>query len=293
MVEFIQENKTQSSIVRSILDGISTPLAIFDENKQLIFINQEFSTWFMYLSPDVHLFSEVKEQIDVLLSNELENLLDSVLNDIHRKTTKEFGIRTNLAKHKRIKVSVKPLFGDFSPNGALVIFDDQPQIDETIAIYRQQAHIDQLTGILNRFGFYEAFNIVKQKVINNDLLYALFMVDINGLKVINDQKGHLYGDKIIKTTAKLLSRPLREEDILCRWGGDEFLIIIANSYSQKHLKKLITKISQRIKAQFKNSNPSVEISMGKAVLGVNGDDLESLIEFADNEMYKGKRITRF
>jgi len=239
----------------------------------------------MYQSPEIFKLSDIADKINLLVSNELDNILNDVSLNKDLDFVKEIAVRTSIDEHKNLKVSFKRVYSDESLDGVSMIFENNPQNDESLAIYKKQAHIDQLTGVLNRFGFHEAFHKINHQVINNNLVYAVLVADIDGLKSINDLQGHLLGDEVIKATANSLSLSLREDDILCRWGGDEFIIILANSFSTKHLSKLLEQILARIEKLSKIQNPPINLSIGSAICHVDGEGLDELIDHADKEMY--------
>ncbi len=290
MVGFIRNNDNKNSaITRCLLDGLPLPIALFNHNNELIFVNSTFLNWFMYQSPNVFKLSEISEKINLLMSNELDNTLNEVSLNKDIDFVKEIAVRTSINEHKNLKVSFKRIYSDENIDGVSMIFENNPQNDETLAIYKKQAHIDQLTGVLNRFGFHEAFHTINHQVINNNLVYAVLIADIDGLKTINDHQGHLQGDQVIKATANSLSLSLREDDILCRWGGDEFIIILANSFSTKHLSKLLERILARIEKLSKIQNPPINLSIGSAICHVDGESLDELIDHADKKMYLVKQ----
>jgi len=292
MISFIKDNKRESTITRRILDGIPLPIALFSKNNELIFINDVFTKWFMFLSPGVFELSDIRKIIDQLMSNELVNTLTDVSLNQEQGFVKEVLVRTTINEHKSLKISLKQIKTNEDFDGVLMFIEDKPQNEESIAIYKKQAHIDQLTGVFNRFGFHEAFNLMNHKVVNNGLVYAVLVADIDELKHINDINGHLYGDDIIKEAADILSLSLREEDILCRWGGDEFIVVLANAYSISHLKKLLDQILERIDKLIRVQKKPVKLSIGSAICHVHGESLEELINYADMSLYKMKRAKK-
>lgn len=87
------------------------------------------------------------------------------------------------------------------------------------------ATIDVLTGLLNRRGLDQALPMLTSHAKRGEgVVFAVF-VDVNDLKAVNDTHGHLLGDTVIKRTADALKRSSRETDLVCRWGGDEFIVI--------------------------------------------------------------------
>ena len=265
------------------------PVAIFDIDCKLLHVNSAFSQWFMLNSFGLESLEQTLGLIDGLMSNELRIILLDVMSNRKNNYVKEIVIRTKISQHKTCKTSFANIDCNNKSHGVIMFFEDKDHQVENMALYKQQAQLDQLTNTHNRFGFYEAFNRVIHQRINHEYLYAVMIVDIDKLKLLNDQKGHQYGDLVIKNTAQALLKELRAEDILARWGGDEFIIVLTNVFSINH----VTKLSQRLAVSVAEYNiaqktPS-SISYGLAVWKTHGETLEDLIGFADRAMYEQKQ----
>ncbi len=145
---------------------------------------------------------------------------------------------------------------------------------------------DALTGLYNR----TYINDFQKKTANTENL-AVFMFDIDGLKQVNDQYGHLEGDNLIKSAASLLSRFFRETDILARIGGDEFIACVPNFSDRlaKQCKERIIDAMNAYNAILPKTAVSLSISIGYAISSVPETDLESLIKEADDLMYADKQ----
>ena len=131
---------------------------------------------------------------------------------------REIVIRTKISDHKTCKTSFANIRCNNKSHGVIMFFEDKNQEIESIARYKEQAQLDQLTNTLNRFGFYEAFNRVTHQSINHNSLYAVMIVDIDMLKLFNDLKGHQYGDIVIKNTAKGLFKWLKNRRYFGKMG---------------------------------------------------------------------------
>lgn len=154
-----------------------------------------------------------------------------------------------------------------------------------------KASTDELTQILNRRG-------AENKI--NDLLkyktpFALVLVDLNKFKPINDIYGHEAGDEILIHVASQLTKCLRRRDILSRWGGDEFVIVLPN-LSRSDVEEVVVKVKEHIETPLYIASQKISLSVG-AALGVSffpedQRSLKGLIANADKAMYASKELNR-
>jgi len=145
---------------------------------------------------------------------------------------------------------------------------------------------DSLTGLHNR-----AYLEAEMNRIDNEehLPVSVIMLDFNGLKLINDTYGHGVGDEILKKGAELLKNTCREEDVLARWGGDEFVIVLANT-PQNATQSICKRIIEECRKTYKDGIP-VSMALGTATkTSLKEDDLFKLLQEAEDQMYEHKII---
>ncbi len=143
---------------------------------------------------------------------------------------------------------------------------------------------DSLTGLYNRRFFEDEY-----ERLNDDCYMPLSIIigDVNGLKPINDNLGHKKGDELLIEIAGILKKSVREGDIVSRWGGDEYGIILPNA-GYEATQKVIEDITDACdKSEFKPVKPS--ISLGFAVKTEVTQEIEKIFTNAENEMYLKKR----
>ncbi len=160
------------------------------------------------------------------------------------------------------------------------------QKDHTTKKLHKLVTIDALTSIYNRY----MFNIAVNKEITfsqrNNLPLSLIFFDIDHFKMINDHYGHKTGDEILKSLAKIVLENIRESDIFCRWGGDEFIIILPDT-SEEDAKKLAKKLSRSIKKHLFIKD--IKLSCGFGVTQLQKRDTSSsFISRADQLLYEAK-----
>jgi len=146
---------------------------------------------------------------------------------------------------------------------------------------------DQLTGLYNRHYLEEE---MKRLDVVRQLPIGIIMADLNGLKLTNDAHGHSAGDAMLQKAAKILQDACREEDILSRWGGDEFVLMLPQS-SAHELKLICTRIKKLC------SNPTVKtipvsIALGYALKNTTEERLTTVLKEAEDCMYRRKLMER-
>lgn len=124
--------------------------------------------------------------------------------------------------------------------------------------------------------------------------FALCFVDLNKFKNVNDEYGHHVGDMLLKHIGEVLSNVIREEDIIARIGGDEFVILFEEYESEEYLDKTlkrIEKISKKTPLLY-NENLTIPLSfsLGVSIYPKDAEDMETLLNIADEKMYKNKGV---
>lgn len=153
---------------------------------------------------------------------------------------------------------------------------------------------DSMTGINNRSRFYESLRTCIARIEQTQEPLVIMILDMDDLKLINDNLGHIVGDAAIKEVVKRIKVVIRERDIFCRLGGDEFGIVIDSLKSVKDVLELKKRIKQAFNKPFvyEDSVLDLSVSIGFAVYGEDGTDVNQLIERADQKMYDEKALNK-
>ena len=124
-------------------------------------------------------------------------------------------------------------------------------------------------------------------------MFSIILIDIDFFKRINDDYGHESGDKVLVRFAEILQECARDYDILARWGGEEFIVLLPNTQLKDAI-NIANKYRQRIGAEaFKVNNGSIHVSLTAGVANIQSDDsIEACIKRADNLLYEGKNLGR-
>jgi len=153
-----------------------------------------------------------------------------------------------------------------------------------------QSNTDELTQLLNRRGFYNKVDEILKNSNEYEYPCEIIVFDLDGLKIINDNFGHKYGDIAISEFSKILTTTFQSYDAIARFGGDEFVVLAKNIPPKIILKKLI-EINKRT-LEFTTNNPNkwkLSASMGNVRISTDeNSDIDKLIEQADKVLYENK-----
>lgn len=149
---------------------------------------------------------------------------------------------------------------------------------------------DSLTGLPNRHSLYTQLNLIVANANRNDRKFAVLFLDLDHFKNINDTLGHNVGDELLKSVAQKLKSIIRENDIVARIGGDEFIIILNDFNAVRVLEPIITKILTLFHHEWtvKSHFLRLSTSIGVAIYPDDSKDIDELMKYADIAMYKAK-----
>ena len=170
-----------------------------------------------------------------------------------------------------------------------VVRDISDRLDSEARI-QYLAHHDALTGLLNRAAFMERMGSFLKRAERRGEMLALLFIDLDNFKRVNDSLGHLEGDQVLTTVSERLVGALRGSDLVGRFGGDEFVVLLTDLTSRADiivvLEALLSVVEVPVKADGRAL--SVTPSIGVAVFPDDGRQADELIQHADTAMYRAK-----
>lgn len=168
-------------------------------------------------------------------------------------------------------------------------------VNERLAeILAHTAGHDWLTGVMNRRNLEQAAEAATLKALKTKQSQAMLLMDLDLFKRINDTYGHLFGDAVIQTFADLAKSNMREIDLLGRYGGEEFCIVMPNT-SEQEASLLAERIRQKFEKTamlFNNEQVFCTVSVGVCDSNQGGKDFKSMFSSADQALYAAKRAGR-
>ncbi|MBI4754128.1 MAG: diguanylate cyclase [Betaproteobacteria bacterium] len=167
---------------------------------------------------------------------------------------------------------------------------------------RRLATRDPLTGCLNRRSFFESAKGIFERHMKSSEEIACIMGDIDHFKGVNDTYGHAVGDYVIRAVAQIMGDSLRPEDLLCRYGGEEFCVLLPRTTEEQALK-----VAERIRTRIQDecgtliaTVPGMKVtnSLGVSWIGFGAEKVEEMLDQADQALYRSKkggrnRVTSF
>jgi len=189
--------------------------------------------------------------------------------------------------HQRCKIKINDEGGTLQSFGTIQDITKYKQAEDKITYMAQH---DTLTDLSNRRLFAELSNLELNRAKRDKEELALLFIDIDGFKLVNDTLGHATGDEVLQIIANQLKELVRDSDIISRFGGDEFVILLTNQCHSGGAEKIANAIIKNISSPFKikNKNISIGASIGIALYPGDADNIEGLIKVADRAMYSAK-----
>jgi diguanylate cyclase (GGDEF)-like protein/PAS domain S-box-containing protein len=271
----------------AVVQGISDGIFVLDLQDRIVDINA---------AAEKIIGSPVRQVVGGLIGHFLPSLMD--LLDYHRKLDdSQFEISPDqIVGRMYYDVKISPLIDRHGRLlGRLVVLRDitqRKQAEEKLYIL---AITDPLTGVFNRRHFFILAEKYFQQAQRTRQPLSALMIDIDHFKLVNDLLGHAVGDLMLIEISSILTKSFRSTDVLARFGGEEFVVLMSNT-SQENARSKAEYLCQTVSARpfLQGGNPvSLTISVGVATLNFELEQtIDKLIDNADQALYKAKQAGR-
>jgi diguanylate cyclase (GGDEF)-like protein/PAS domain S-box-containing protein len=176
----------------------------------------------------------------------------------------------------------------------ICLFSDITEKKRSEELIWKQANYDALTLLPNRRLFFDRLQIEISKSKRSGQMLVLMMVDLDGFKAVNDQLGHVAGDRLLAETAGRLRECVREIDTVARLGGDEFILCIPHISNIACIERIAHNINQSLARSvgFGDKFLPISGSIGIAAYPRDADNMDELLKYADQAMYTAKKLGR-
>ncbi len=174
--------------------------------------------------------------------------------------------------------------------GQVWSFHDVTERQRNEALIRYQAHHDFLTGIANRFKFNDVLDEMLAQAAEEQTELAVLFIDLDRFKIINDSLGHSIGDELLKHFVQRLQRIRRPGELMARWGGDEFTMVVGNLAETDGATQAARRILSILQRPFEVQGHQlrINVSIGIAQYPQDGTSAELLLKRADLALYEVK-----
>jgi diguanylate cyclase (GGDEF)-like protein/PAS domain S-box-containing protein len=312
MLRYLDPSSVIPDRVRETLDALAEGVVVLDRKQRIVLANKAFAKNTGRTAeelqgsrvPDIHWSQPGAEPSGVY---PWERTLDEGV----AQTGVMVALEDGQEGPRTFMVNSTPILGgDGRRRGALATFDDVTSIEQQNRqleqmltnlqesrdeIHRQNEELqllatrDPLTGCFNRRAFFNQFETIWKTHAKNRVLSVL-MVDIDHFKSINDTHGHSVGDQVLQHVAAIIRGAVREEDRVCRYGGEEFCVLLPDAPLE-----IAQQTAERLRAAIAEqpaTTVSVTASLGITSLDSGAHDPHSLIEQADKALYASKHNGR-
>lgn len=221
-----------------------------------------------------------RERVGAVMASGAEITYDTaVLHSDGSRIPVEFLVRTMLHNGERLRMTI------------VRDLRDRMATQQRI---RHLAEHDALTGLPNRAAFIDRLQEQVAGATASARTLALLFVDLDHFKRVNDSLGHLAGDALLRTVAERIGAVLRPSDVVARFGGDEFLVLLGGDPPRARVAEVADRLLAAVQAEVEVGGASISVtpSIGVACFPADGTDAETLLQHADTAMYAAKATGR-
>lgn len=288
--QYIKKNFESICYVDGNADTFSQFTTTSENRKMLFSPNLSFSQACNKFIDDYVVY-EQKEQLKVLL--DINHILSRLRKEGHYTIDVCLNDQNNNFYHKTIYFYVY----DLTNNVILMMISDttdsyleKEQEQKMIAELKDKATLDSLTGLYNRY-YCQASILDYLNHEGQDKQSAFLLIDLDNFKLLNDTLGHRVGDQALMEVAHVLKSYFRETDIVSRFGGDEFVVLMKNIKNVDVLGSLMERLLNTLDMEFTKGEHRIHVqaSIGIALAPKDGLDLDKLYEKADKALYQVKK----
>ncbi|MEO1145242.1 MAG: diguanylate cyclase [Cyanobacteria bacterium J06638_22] len=279
------------ALLRATLEATADGILVLDSCGNVVSFNQKFlDIWGL---PASTLGTDGQELIQAVMSAVTESDAIALKTLLKQSDTKQTAC-LKLENGQFLEYHLQPQQLTGRVVGTVWSFRDVTEEKRSEATIRHQASHDRLTNLPNRFYFEQAFEAVLRDSTVDTKSVAIMFLDLDRFKAVNDQFGHTVGDRLLQDIARRLSRGLREKDVIARWGGDEFVILLPQIRGKDDVSEIASRLIDACQPEFclNDTFLSITVSIGIAVYPEDGLDIHTLIHNSDTALYQAKRSGR-
>ncbi|MBU1356875.1 MAG: PAS domain S-box protein [Candidatus Edwardsbacteria bacterium] len=275
---------TSEKHFRSLIESSLDLIVIMDAGGKVRYANPTVQTMTGFGEKDV-IGASIFDFIHPDDAGDVRAVLEKVISRVGEVQGIDFRTRHKDGGYRTVEVLARNMLDLPAVNGVMVTIKDVTERRKAQKQIEYLSFYDRLTGLHNRAFFEEEILRIDT---NRHLPITLIVADINGLKLVNDAFGHVEGDELLNRMAQVLKLCCRREDIIARWGGDEFALLLLNSPGYK-ADELCQRISQLCLEKVKGPVP-LSLAMGHATKQKMEQNIKDILKEAEENMYRSKMM---
>ncbi len=286
-------NKLNSSLqdIKHTLDHTPQPILIFNPNTlKISYFNQG-----LLKQTGLNKFILRRASINQIIHPSFHKIFEKKLKRILKEKILSSVFEVAIKTINNRKLPVESLIQYVETPGQnphlLTIFSDLRERKKNEEQIKRAAFHDTLTRLPNRFLFTQRLDALLKASARYGRKFAVIFLDLDRFKEINDTAGHLIGDLLLRQVASRLKKNIKHNDIISRFGGDEFVILVPNLNSTRQADQVVSRIRKAFKKPFDltpHQEAYINFSAGISTFPKNGVDAETLLKNADNALYRAK-----
>lgn len=195
---------------------------------------------------------------------------------------------------RTMQLLARPVTDDAGRRSAIGTVQDVTEARDARARIEQLSHYDELTGLPNRVFWRMYVQTAIHSALRHGDRLAVLVLDVDDFKTVNDSLGHQFGDRILRAIAARIHGGVRREDLVARFGADEFVVFISRIRSRENVHSIAEKLRDAVSRPLPVHNYEINLTVGTgvALYPDDGEDMDRLIQHADTAMHQAKSAGR-
>jgi len=279
----------EKKLLQAVINAVPTPIFFKDAEGRYLGCNRAFENYIGKSSSELigrGVFELFEESLAQVYYEADKSLFDSGGHQVYEAQVEYAdGSIRDVVFHKAVFEAEDENIDGIV--GAILDITERKRAEE---MYRRMAFTDALTGLDNRLSMMRDLEHALDRTLRTDKSLALLLLDLDRFKEVNDTHGHPAGDEVLREVARRLRQVVRKSDLVSRLGGDEFAIVIEDITGIDQVLQVAEKVIKSLSSEirYKDLTLSIGTSIGIALVPEHADDIETLIRYADMELYRAK-----
>ena len=283
LIEVNQQLESAIALLQATLEATADGILVLDNGGKVVSYNQRFiDIWGLPSAVEID-----RQQVLTLVREELVEPHAASLSKKFTQLTQNNYDCLELKNGKILECYSQTQELQEQKIGQVWSFRDVTEHKKAQAMIQHQAYHDSLTNLPNRTLFDQELAKALNLARNNNKMLAVMFLDLDRFKTINDTLGHAVGDLLLKSVVERLKHCVRGQDLISRWGGDEFTLLLSEINCREDVNAIANRILQVLKPSFNLEGHYLHISssIGIAVFPDDGSDADTLLKNADVALY--------